>query len=53
MMCCTPSGYIIFSLRNLKSFEGRGLDMRAGAGGRITQRPKQIQDAESLAEGNK
>ena len=25
--------------------------MRAGAGGRITQRPKQIQDAESLAEG--
>ena len=32
---------------------GRGLDMRAGAGGRITQRPKQIQDAESLAEGNK
>ena len=29
-MCCTPSGYIIFSLRNLKSYEGRG----SWAGGR-------------------
>ena len=30
MMCCTPSGYIIFSLRNLKFYESR----RPGAGGR-------------------
>ena len=22
-MCCTPSGYIIFSLRNLKFYDGR------------------------------
>ena len=23
-MCCTPSGYFIISLRNLKFYEGRG-----------------------------
>ena len=26
MTCCTPSGYIIISLRNLKFYEGRGPD---------------------------
>ena len=32
MVCCPPSGYIIFSLRNLKFYEGWGL--RAGYEGR-------------------
>ena len=27
-MCCTPSGYITFNLRNLKFYEGR--EPRAG-----------------------
>ena len=26
MMCCSPSGYIIFSLRKLKFYGGRGPD---------------------------
>ena len=44
MICCTPSGFIILSLRNLKFHEGRGpwagYEGRGqGVGGRITQRP--------------
>ena len=40
MVCYPPSGYIIFSLRNLKFYEGR--IWGPGAGGRITQRPHKI-----------
>ena len=40
MVCCPPSGYIIFSLRNFKFYEGR--IWGPGAGGRITQRPHKI-----------
>ena len=45
MVCCTPSGYIIFSLRKLKFYEGWGpeagsreSDMRAM--GRWADNPK-------------
>ena len=37
-MCCTPSGYIIFSLRKSIFYEGRGL--RAGYEGRGPDNPK-------------
>ena len=40
MVCCPPSGYIIFSLRNFKFYEGR--IWGPGAGSRITQRPHKI-----------
>ena len=39
MMCYPLSGYIIFSLRKLKFYGGWGPDVRAGAGGWITQTP--------------
>ena len=39
MMCYPPSGYIIFSLRKLKLYGGRGPDVRTGAGGQTTQTP--------------
>ena len=38
MMCCSPSGYIILSLRKSKFYKGRG--PRAGYEGPITQRPR-------------
>ena len=38
MMCYYPSGYIIFTLRKLKFYWGRGLGARYE--GRITQIPK-------------
>ena len=41
MICCTPSGYMIFSLSNLKFYEVR--EPRAGYEGRITQRPLHLQ----------
>ena len=41
-MCYPASDYIIFSLRKLKFYEGRRLDIRAGVGGWINQTPKTI-----------
>ena len=32
-MCYHPTGYIMFSLKRLKFYEGRGPDMRAGGWG--------------------
>ena len=41
MVYYPPSGYVIFSLRNLKFYEGRRPDMRTG--GRGLDKPKTLQ----------
>ena len=51
MICYRPSGYIIFSLRKLKFYRGRGSEAGGwglGAGGRITLTVIQFKEVKIL-----